>query len=89
MSASTPVLGVVVTLLVVILLVVTNSTEEMHCKALSQEYGHERPVAGAIGLGAVSASLVEHQSVLIGSYTFESAKLMSLDMLGIVWSIAE
>lgn len=87
MSASSPVLGVIVTLLVVILLVLTNPTEQAHRHAISQEYGHERPLAGAVGLGAVSASIVEYRSILIGSYTFENETLTSIGALGMVWPV--
>ena len=89
MPASSPVLGVIVTLLVVIILVLTNPTEEAHRHALSQEYSQERPIAGAIGLGAVSASVVDYRSILIGSYTFENEELTSVGFLGMVWSIIE
>jgi len=53
------------------------------------ESGGRSPLAGAVGLGAVSAQLTETHSFVLGSYTTEGGRLVSIGFLGMVWVLSE
>ena len=83
-SSSSPILGIIIVLLVAILLAVTNPSAEIHRKAIAREYGREHPVAGAVGLGAVSATAPIYHSFVLGSYTTRGDEITSIGALGFV-----
>jgi hypothetical protein len=86
-TESSPLLVAIVVLAVLILLAVTNPSAEAHRKAISTDYEKERPIAGAVGLGALSSRLPEYRSVVIGSYTTEGDVVVSVGALGMVWVV--
>jgi hypothetical protein len=83
-SSSSPILSIIVVLLVAILLAVTNPSAETHRKAIASEYKRERPVAGAVGLGAIGAAVSTYHSFVLGSYTTEGDEITSIGALGFV-----
>jgi hypothetical protein len=86
-NGSNPILWLLVVLAVAILLAVTNPSADSHRKAMADEYKAERPLAGAVGLGALSAQLPEYHSAILGSYTTSGDELASVGLLGFVWVV--
>ncbi|MGI9627977.1 MAG: hypothetical protein ACR2QM_14160 [Longimicrobiales bacterium] len=80
-----PILYLLVGLAVAILLVVTNPTAKAHREAIAGELRAERPLAGAVGLGALGAQLPEYRSAVLCSYTISGDELVSIGALGMVW----
>jgi hypothetical protein len=66
-TRSSPLLGLLVVLAVAILLAVTNPSAEAHRKEIAAEFKAERPLAGAVGLGAITSQLPEYHSADLGS----------------------
>jgi hypothetical protein len=83
-ASTSPVLSIIVVLLVAILLAVTNPSADAHRDAMAASYSHERPLAGAVGLGAVSAAVPSYQSFVLGSYTTVGETVTSIGALGMV-----
>ena len=77
----------VVLLAVAILLAVTNPSEKSHRAAISARFSHERPLAGAVGLGAIGSQLPNYHSVVVGSYTTSGDELVSIGLLGMVFIV--
>lgn len=88
-SGSSPLLGVLVVLAVAILLAVTNPSAQTHRKAISADFETERPLAGAVGLGAIRAHIPEYHSVVLGSYTTQGDEISSIGVLGVVWVVSD
>jgi hypothetical protein len=92
-SNSGTIMSGIVALLVAILLVVTNPTEDAHREAIADEFGRERPLAGAIGLGAVTAEMPKYHSFVLGSYSTEATRegeaVFSIGLLGFVQVLVE
>jgi hypothetical protein len=90
MSESTgrsPLLGLLVVLAIAILLAVTNLSAESHREAIAADFKAERPLAGAVGLGVITAQLPEYHSAVLGSYTNAGDELTSIGLLGMVWVV--
>jgi hypothetical protein len=83
-SSAGPVVSIIIVLLVAILLSVTNPSKEAHREAIGREYGREHPVAGAVGLGAISAEAPTYHSFVLGSYTTVGDSITSIGALGMV-----
>jgi hypothetical protein len=86
-TGSSPLLGLLVVLVVAVLLAVTNPSADTHRKAIADEYKAERPLAGAVGLGTLSAQLPEYHSAVLGSYTTEGDDITSIGLLGMVFVV--
>lgn len=86
-ASRSPLLALLVVLGIAILLAVTNPPEETHRDALAGEFARERPLAGAVGLGALSAQLPEYHSAVFGSYTTSGDEIKSIGALGVVWVV--
>jgi hypothetical protein len=86
-ETSNRLLGFVALVAVAILLVVTNPSADRHRDALARDFAQERPLAGAVGLGAVSAQLPDYQSFVLGSYTTDDGGVTSIGALGMVWVV--
>jgi hypothetical protein len=84
-----PLLILVVVLVAAVLLAVTNPSAEQHRKAIAAEFALERPLAGAIGLGAVAAYFSDIHSFVFGSYTTNGDEVVSIGVLGMVWVVGE
>jgi hypothetical protein len=84
-GGSNPILSVLVVLAIAILLAVTNPTAEAHRKTIAANFQATRPLAGAVGLGAIGAHLPEYHSAILGSYTMSGNELVSVGLLGMVW----
>lgn len=84
-NSSSGLLVFVAIVAVAILLAVTNPLAESHRDALARVFVQERPLAGAVGLGAVSAQLPTYQSFVLGSYTTDDGGVTSIGALGMVW----
>jgi hypothetical protein len=80
-------LGILVVLGIAILLAVTNPSVEAHRDAIARDFAQGRPLAGAVGLGALSAQLPEYQSAVFGSYTTAGDAIRSIGVLGMVWVV--
>jgi hypothetical protein len=86
-ESRSPLLGILVVLGIAILLAVTNPSVETHRDAIAREFEQERPMAGALGLGALSAQLPEYHSAVLGSYTTAGGEVRSIGALGMVWVV--
>ena len=86
-ESPSPLLGILVMLGIAILLAVTNPSVDTHRDAIAREFKQERPLAGAVGLGALSAQLPEYHSVVLGSYTTVGDEVTSIGALGMVWVV--
>ena len=86
-NSSSGLLVFVAIVAVAILLAVTNPSAESHRDALARDFAQERPLAGAVGLGAVSAQLPDYQSFVLGSYTTDDSGVTSIGALGMVWVV--
>jgi hypothetical protein len=86
-TGSGPLLYLLVLLAIAILLAVTNPSADSHRKAIAAEFKAERPLAGAVGLGAIGAQLPEYHSAVLGSYTTAGDELTSIGLLGMVWAV--
>jgi len=84
-----PLLSLLVVLVVMVLLAVTNPSPEQHRKAIAAEIAELRPLAGAVGLGAVSAHFTEMHSFVLGSFTTNGEEVVSIGLLGMVWVVGE
>jgi len=83
-SSTSPILGIIVVLLVAILLAVTNPPAEAHRRAIAEGIGRSHPVAGAVGLAAMSAAMPTYHSFVIGSYTTADGAVTSIGLLGMI-----
>jgi hypothetical protein len=86
-TGNSPLLAILVVLGIAVLLAVTNPSVETHRKAIADEYKAERPLAGAIGLGTLTAQLPEYHSAVLGSYTTAGDDVTSIGLLGMVWVV--
>lgn len=86
-DSTSPLLGILVVLGVAILLAVTNPSVETHRDAIAREFKQEHPMAGAVGLGALSAQLPKYHSAVAGSYTTVGDEISSIGTLGLVWVV--
>jgi hypothetical protein len=86
-TGSSPLLGLLVVLATAILLAVTNPSAESHRQELAADFAAERPLAGAVGLGTITAQLPEYHSAVLGSYTTAGDEIASIGLLGMVWVV--
>ena len=86
-TGSSPLLSLLVVLAIAILLAVTNPSAETHRKKIASDFVAERPLAGAVGLGAISAQLPGYHSAVLGSYTTSGYEITSIGLLGMVWVV--
>ena len=84
-NAGGALLGVLVVLALAILLAVTNPSADVHRKAIADDYKARRPLAGAVGLGVLTAQLPEYHTAVLGSYTTAGDELTSIGLLGMVF----
>jgi len=82
-SVSNPILWLLVALAVTILLAVTNPSAD----TMADEYKAKSPLAGAVGLGTLTAQLPEYHSAVLGSYTTAGEETTSIGLLGMVWVV--
>jgi hypothetical protein len=86
-NGSSSLLVLLVFLAIAILLAVTNPSADSHRKAIAAEFEAKRPLAGAVGLGAIGAQLPEYHSAVLGSYTTAGDEVASVGVLGMVWVV--
>ena len=86
-TGRSPLLGLLVVLGIAILLAVTNPSADSHRKSIAADFAAERPLAGAVGLGTLTAQLPEYHSAVLGSYTTAGDELTSIGLLGMVWVV--
>ena len=86
-SGNSPLLGLLVVLAAATLLAVTNPSESTHRKAIATQFNEERPLAGAVGLGAIGAQVPEYHSVVLASYTTVGNEITSIGLLGMAWTV--
>ena len=84
-TGSSTLLGILVGLALAVLLAVTNPSADTHRKAIADEYKAQRPLAGAVGLGVLTAQLPEYHSAVFGSYTSAGDEITSIGLLGMVF----
>ncbi len=83
-SSTAPLVSIIIVLLIAILLAVTNPSAQVHRQAIAREFGQERPLAGAVWLGAISAEAPTYHSFVLGSYTSVGDAVTSIGALGMV-----
>lgn len=63
---------------------VFNPSPEQHRARIKQVIGERSPVAGALGLGALTAFMSTYHSLGVASYTTVDEDTMSIGALGVV-----
>ena len=71
-------------LLLIIALMVLNPSGERHRTALREAVSERSPIAGALGLGALTSLVTEYHSIGFASYTVLDDHVMTVGAMGIV-----
>jgi hypothetical protein len=80
-SLSAAVIGAVVVALAFLL----NPSPERHRQKIKETTAQRSPLAGALGLGHLTAFVSEYHSLVILSYTTVNEKTVSVGALGVVY----
>ena len=86
-AGSSTLLAILVLLVLAVLLAVTNPSVDTHRRAIADEYKAQRPLAGAVGLGTLTAQLPEYHSAVVASYTSAGDEITSIGVLGMVFVV--
>ena len=76
--------SIIVILLGLVLAMALNPSGERHRQAIRVTEAERSPIAGALGLGALKAIVVEYHSLGIASYTSMDDRVISVGALGFV-----
>ncbi len=71
-------------LLLIIIALALNPSGERHRSALREAVSDRSPIAGALGLGALTSLVTEYHSIGIASYTVLDDAVMTVGALGLV-----
>lgn len=67
----------------------TNPSPERHRLAIRERIGERSPIAGLLGLGALTAFVSNYRSLGIASYTMLNERVVSFGVLGVVFVFDE
>jgi len=70
---------------IVILAVVLNPSPERHRARIKEVIAERSPIAGALGVGALTAFASSYHSLGIASYTTAGERVVSVGVLGMVF----
>jgi hypothetical protein len=76
--------GIIVVLVALVLAMALNPSGERHRAAIREAVAERSPIAGALGLGALTSLVVEYHSVGVASYTLSDGRKTSVGAFGIV-----
>lgn len=76
--------GVVTTVIIAVVAGVTNPSPERHREKIRAAIGERSPLAGALGVGALTAFTSNYHSLGVASYTESGDKLLSWGAFGYV-----
>ncbi len=78
-------LSLIIALLVIVVLAMAlNPSGERHRTALREAVAERSPIAGALGLGALTSLATEYHSIGIASYTMFNDHVMTVGAMGLV-----
>jgi hypothetical protein len=78
-------LSLIIALLVIVVLAMAlNPSGERHRTALREAVAERSPIAGALGLGALTSLVTEYHSIGIASYTMFNDHVMTVGAMGLV-----
>jgi len=63
---------------------VLNPSPERHRDAIKQAVGERSPIAGALGLGALTAFTSNYRTLGVASYTMVNERVVSIGAFGLV-----
>lgn len=75
---------IIALLVIVILAMALNPSGEKHRTALREAVAERSPIAGALGLGALTSLVTEYHSIGIASYTVLDDHVMTVGAVGLV-----
>jgi hypothetical protein len=78
---------IIVILAVLVLSMALNPSGERHRSALREAVSERSPIAGALGLGALTSLVTEYHSIGIASYTMLDAHVMTVGAVGLVYVV--
>lgn len=70
---------------VAVLAVVTNPSPERHRTKLREAVAARSPIAGALGLGALTAFVSTYHPLGVASYTTVDQRVVTVGAFGLVW----
>jgi hypothetical protein len=83
--SKTPLVSTAVAALVLVLSFVLNPSPEKHRAAIKEVIAERSPIAGMLGIGALTAFVSTYHSVGVASYTTVNHRLVSVGVLGMVF----
>jgi hypothetical protein len=81
------VVPVLATAAVFVAAIVLNPSAAKHREKIKQTTAERSPIAGALGLGALTAFVSSYHSLGVASYTSANDKLLSVGALGMVYVV--
>lgn len=75
---------IVILLAALVLAMALNPSGERHRTALREAVAERSPIAGALGLGALTSLVTEYHSIGVASYTVLDDQVMTVGALGFV-----
>ncbi len=82
-----PLVSLVVTGITVVLAFVLNPSPERHRAAIRAAVSEPSPLAGLLGLGALTAFASNYHPLGVASYTTVNGKTVSIGVLGMVFVV--
>ena len=81
--------GALVTLAVLALAVATNPSAQSHRERIKQAVAERSPVAGVLGIGALTAFVSSYHSLGVASYTEVNRRTVTVGAFGMVFLLPE
>ena len=78
---------IIIFLAVLVLSMALNPSGERHRTALREAVAERSPIAGALGLGALTSLVTEYHSIGVASYTVLDDNVMTVGALGFVYVV--
>lgn len=83
----TPLISAIAALIVVALAFALNPSPERHRAEIQQAIGERSPIAGMLGLGAITAFVSTYHPLGVASYTTVNDRVVSVGAFGMVFFI--
>ncbi len=83
----TPLISAIAALIVVALAFALNPSPERHRAEIQQAIGERSPIAGVLGLGAITAFVSTYHPLGVASYTTVNDRVVSVGAFGMVFFI--